>query len=158
MNIQSVIVMLVVGLAVLTPFWTVIMVRRRYGVEAFSRPWWWLCMRIGCNGIMGAGAALGVFGMWAEMQGIKDPSWGGVLSWVLVGAISFIGGITLLLRKIPTETLYKESFLLAFLWFAAIVVILAMRLANVQLSAHIMNGLLLTGFGAVFTRLLKHWI
>ncbi len=157
MNVQGMVVVLVVGIIWFTPLWTAIAVWRRYGVLMLERPWWWLWIRIGCNGIMAAGMAMAIFGVWAQTQSIKNPIWGGILSWVLIGAISLIGGIILLRRKVATETLYKESFPLAFLWFTAIVMVLAMRLGNFVLSVHVLNGLLLTGFGAVFTRFLKRW-
>lgn len=158
MNTQAVIILLVVGLVVLVPFWTVVAVRRRYGIEVSLRPWWWLWIRIGCNEIMGAGVALAAFGVWAELRGIRDPSWGGVLHLVLIAALLCGGGVIFFLGKKPTETLYCESFLLASIWITAIVMVAVMRLANVHLSVHVLNGLLLTGFGAMFTRLLKRWI
>lgn len=158
MNTQSIIVVLVVGLVVLVPLWTVFAVRRRYGAEASKFSWWWLWSRIGCNGIMGAGVALSVFGVWAETQGIKDPSWVGVLFLVLMTAFFCVLGVIFLLNKKPTESLYQESSLLVSIWFVVICIVVAMRLVNIDLSVHVENGLLLTGFGAVFTRFLKNWI
>lgn len=157
MTTQALIIIFVFGLVVLVPLWTIASVRLRYGTEAFSRPWWWLWSRIGCNGIMGAGVALSVFGVWAWTQDIKDPSWGGVFLWILIAALLCVGGAILLLRKKPTETLYQESFLLTGVWFAAMTTTVVMYLVN-GLSVHVLNGLLLTVFGAVFTRFLKQWI
>lgn len=158
MNTQSIIVALVVGLVVLVPLWTIAAVRRRYGAEASLRPWWWLWSRIGCNGIMGAGVALSVFGVWAKTQGIKDPSWVGVLFLVLMTAFFCVVGAIFLLDKKPTESPYRESSLLMSIWLVVICMAVAMRLVNIDLSVHVLNGLLFTGFGAAFTRFLKNWI
>lgn len=157
MNTQNIIVVLVVGLVVFVPLWTVFAVRRRYGAEASKFPWWWLWIRIGCNGIMGAGVALSAFGVWAWTQDIEDPSWWPVLQLALIAAFLAVGVARLLLGNKATETYYPESFLLACLWLVAMTLAMIMYLVN-GLSAHVLNGLLLTGFGAIFTRLLKRWI